>query len=93
MMEKQDLSWKNNHFSYGYTNKAFNPPCKGCSERTAECHAHCAKYLEFERKKLQYHEELNAQYKRANEFAGYRYGKNIRIFKTRKQLGKTMFRS
>lgn len=92
MMEKQDLSWKNNHFSYGYSNREFNPPCKDCTERAAECHAHCEEYLAFERKRLQHHKELDKKYQRATEFAGYTYSKNLRIFKIRKQMGKTIFR-
>ena len=39
-------------FHYGYTNGQLSCPCKGCTDRSAECHSKCEPYLEYEKQRF-----------------------------------------
>ena len=91
-MENQNLSWRSNKFNYGYSNRVFEPPCKGCSDRNAECHAVCDKYLAFERERFRLHKEVSTKYRQEDEYASYVTSRRFRIFKILKGMGKPSFK-
>ena len=83
-MENQDLSWRSNKFNYGYSNKVFEPPCNGCADRNAECHAHCEKYLAFERERFRLQDKVSEKYRQEDGGAAHAFSRRLRIYKIRK---------
>ena len=79
-------------FSYGYSNKVYEPPCKGCADRNAECHAHCEKYLDFERKRFQLHAEMATKFRQEDQYTAYAFSRRLRMYKIMKGMGRSSFK-
>lgn len=57
-------------------------PCRRCEVRTAECHATCERYKEYEGQREEFRQQNWKDRKRAADFYGYRVD---RMLKTKKR--------
>lgn len=55
------------------------PPCKGCKDRSAECHASCEKFSEYEKARREYYEVALKDKGVFRDLADYYDGKRRRL--------------
>ena len=70
-----------------FRNSNDNAPCKGCVNRTAECHATCAKYTDYQQKKFAEYEMRAKTANQVQSSAEYHFQTSKRMKRTRKKVG------